>query len=112
SSPSSSSPERRRGAARRMSSTEESRRAAANRALQPGHALQLLKGGQALFDALVAAIDGARAEVMLETYIFEFVGAPIAVAEALERAAGRRVTVRVVVDGIGTGEIPVEWQRR
>jgi cardiolipin synthase len=95
-----------------MSSTEASRRAAATRALRPGHTLKLLKGGAALFAALVEAIDAARSEVMLETYIFEFVGAPIAVAEALERAAVRGLTVRVVVDGIGTGEIPAEWRRR
>ncbi|HEV7576411.1 MAG TPA: cardiolipin synthase ClsB [Caldimonas sp.] len=95
-----------------MSSTPRSRRAEATRALQPGHRLQLLKGGAAMFDALVAAIDGARAEVMVETYIFEFSGAPLGVAEALERAAARGVTVRVVVDGIGTDEIPVEWCRR
>ena len=95
-----------------MSSTPRSRRAEATRALQPGHRLKLLKGGAALFDALVQAIDGARAEVMVETYIFEFKGAPIAVAEALERAAGRGVTVRVVVDGIGTGEVPPEWASR
>ena len=93
-------------------STEESRRAEANSALRPGHRLKLLKGGEALFPALVEAIDGARAEVMLETYIFEFVGAAIAVAEALERAAARGVVVRVVVDGIGTGEIPAEWRQR
>ncbi len=95
-----------------MSSTPRSRRAEATRALQPGHRLRLLKGGAALFDALVCAIDGARAEVMLETYIFEFAGAPVAVAEALERAAARGVTVRVVVDGIGTGAIPTEWASR
>jgi cardiolipin synthase len=95
-----------------MSSTAQSRRAEATRALQPGHRLQLLAGGAALFDALVAAIDGARAEVMLETYLFEFAGAPLAVAEALERAAGRGVTVRVVVDGIGTGDVPASWQVR
>src|SRR5207302_9345142 len=82
------------------------------RALRPGHSLQLLKGGAAFFDALVAAIDDARAEVLLETYIFEFVRAPIRVAEALERAAVRGVTVRVVVDGIGTGDIPSEWAAR
>ena len=95
-----------------MSSTERSRRAEATRALRAGQRLQLLKGGAAMFDALVEAIDGARAEVMLETYLFEFAGAPLAVAEALERAAARGVTVRVVVDGIGTGEIPAAWQTR
>ncbi len=90
----------------------ESRRAAATRALKPGHALTLHMGGAALFDALVEAIDAARAEVLLETYIFEFSGAALAVAESLERAAARGVVVRVVVDGIGTGDIPAEWQGR
>jgi cardiolipin synthase len=88
------------------------RRASETRALRPGHQLALLKGGAALFEALVQAIDAARAEVLLETYLFEFGGAPIRVAEALERAATRGVTVRVVVDGIGTGEIPDEWRKR
>jgi cardiolipin synthase len=88
------------------------RRASETRALRPGHQLALLKGGAALFEALVQAIDAARAEVLLETYLFEFGGAPIRVAEALERAATRGVAVRVVVDGIGTGEIPDEWRKR
>ncbi|MBC8056183.1 MAG: cardiolipin synthase ClsB [Rhizobiales bacterium] len=82
------------------------------RALRPDHRLKLLKGGEALFPALVEAISGARAEVLLETYIFEFARGTIPVAEALEAAARRGVCVRVVVDGIGTGEIPPEWQRR
>jgi len=70
------------------------------------HELTLLKGGEALFPAMVVAIDGARSEVMLETYIFDFAHSTLSVAEALERAAARGVTVRVVVDGVGTGEIP------
>jgi len=82
------------------------------RALRPGHAIDLLKGGEALFAALVAAIDAARAEVLLESYIFEFAGAPLAVAEALERAAARGLRVRVIVDGIGTGDIPAGWKLR
>ena len=52
--------------------------------------LTLLKGGVELFPAMVEAIDAARSEVLLETYIFEFSGAPLAVAEALERAAAAR----------------------
>jgi cardiolipin synthase len=83
-----------------------------SRALRPGHVIDLLKGGEALFGAMVQAIDAARAEVLLESYIFEFAGAPLAVAEALERAAGRGARVRVVVDGIGTGDVPAEWQDR
>ena len=46
----------------------------------------LLKGGEALFAALVQAIDAARAEVLLESYIFEFAGAPI----SRRRGAGAR----------------------
>jgi cardiolipin synthase len=90
----------------------EHRRAADARALRPGHRLELLRGGAAFFRSLIVAIDAARAEVRLETYIFEFVGAAAGVAEALARAAARGVKVRVVVDGIGTGAIPREWQER
>ena len=86
--------------------------AKATRTLQAGHRIELLKGGGELFAALVTAIDAARAEVRLETYIFEFSGAPLAVAEALERAAARKIKVRVVVDGFGTSEVPQEWQTR
>ena len=91
---------------------ESKRAASATRALQPGHRIELLKGGGALFAALVAAIDAARAEVLLETYIFEFAGTALGVAAALERAGARRIKVRVVVDGFGTGEVPAEWQKR
>ena len=90
----------------------ESRRVTTTRALQPGHRLTLLRNGAALFASMIEAIEAARAEVLLETYIFQFTGAVVPVAEALERAAGRRVRVRVVVDGIGTGGIPSEWQAR
>ena len=76
------------------------------------HELTLLKGGEALFPAMVEAIAGARSEVMLETYIFDFAHSALSVAEALERAAARGVTVRVVVDGVGTGEIPENWRVR
>lgn len=80
--------------------------------LRPDHELRLLSGGEQLFPALIAAIDAARAEVMLETYIFDFSRSVIPVAESLERAAARGVTVCVVVDGVGTGEIPPAWQQR
>ena len=85
----------------------------ANRALRPGHRLTLLKGGQAFFPALAEAIAGARAEVLLETYIFDFTRSVEAVAQALSAAAQRGVTVRVVVDGVGTDAgVPAAWQQR
>ncbi len=72
----------------------------------------LLEGGNALFPALVEAMDAARRVVHLETYIFHFADTALLVAEALERAARRGVLVRLVVDGVGTPKIPDEWQRR
>nr|WP_246294806.1 phospholipase D-like domain-containing protein [Schlegelella koreensis] len=80
--------------------------------MRPGHRLQLLKGAAAFFDALIREVDGARAEVLLETYILELSGGVIAVAEALERAARRGVKVRMVVDGVGTPAVAAEWQAR
>lgn len=80
--------------------------------LLPGHRLGLLCGGDALFDALVLAVDAACHSVHLESYIIQPVGAPVRVLEALERAARRGVRVRVVVDGVGTGELPPPWPQR
>lgn len=76
------------------------------------HELMLLKGGTELFPAMVKAIDAARFEVMLETYIFDFSRSALGIAQALEAAAKRGVTVRVVVDGLGTGDVPEEWRAR
>jgi len=79
---------------------------------QAGHQLVLLQGGAEFFPALVEAMDAARRLVHLETYIFEFAGSALSVAEALERTARRGVAVRLVVDGVGTPRIPPEWQER
>ncbi|MGH8033919.1 MAG: cardiolipin synthase ClsB, partial [Lysobacterales bacterium] len=58
------------------------------------------------------ALDAAAAWIQLETYIFDFHGAGAEVADALVRAAGRGVTVQVLVDGIGTNPLPAEWQKK
>ena len=81
-------------------------------ALQGDHGLTLLKGGDSLFPALVEAIDAARSEVLLETYILAFERSVLPVAQALVAAAQRGVRVRVVVDGVGTGALPAEWVQR
>ncbi|TSE36204.1 cardiolipin synthase ClsB [Tepidimonas charontis] len=80
--------------------------------LRPGHRLRLLEGGRALFAAMVQAIDRACHFVHVETYIFVFANQALRVAEALERAARRGVEVRLVVDAVGTPEVPAEWQVR
>ena len=81
-------------------------------ALRPGHHLRLLEGGGALFPAMVEAMDRAARFIYLETYIFEFANGALQVAEALERAARRGVTVRLVVDGVGTPAVPATWAAR
>ena len=67
----------------------------------PGNAIGLLRNGAEYFPALIAAIDGAKREVWLETYIFADDIAGRAVAQTLVRAARRGVVVRVLVDGWG-----------
>jgi cardiolipin synthase len=61
---------------------------------------------------MIQAMDDAHHEIHLETYIFDFQGAAAEVAQALERAAQRGVQTCVVVDGVGTPEVPVAWQQR
>lgn len=81
-------------------------------AMEPGHRLRLLQGGSELFPAMVREIEHAAHEVLFETYIFDFHGAGTDVASALVHAARRGVVVRLMVDGVGTPEIPVDWQQR
>lgn len=72
----------------------------------------LLIGGHSLFAAMVQAMAQAQHSIAVETYIFDFRGSATAVAEAMVRAAQRGVRVQLVVDGVGTRQLPVEWQRR
>jgi len=75
-------------------------------ALRAGHEVWLLEGGAAFFPALVAAIDAAREEIHLETYIVHDDDSARPVFEALARAAARGVSVQVAVDGFGTPRVP------
>jgi len=83
-----------------------------SRARAAVHDMRLLTGGVDLFAALIEAVDGAQHEVRLETYIFSFAGSGADVAQALMRAAQRGVQVSVVVDGVGTGDLPALWAER
>ena len=80
--------------------------------LRSGHRIELLEGSRQMFPAMVEAIDAARLEVRLETYIFDFLGESVEIAYALERAARRGVVVQVVVDGVGTPHVPGPWTHR
>lgn len=67
-----------------------------------GNKLQLLMNGSAYFPALEAAFDAAQSEIYLETYIFADDDTGRRIAAALVRAAGRGVSVHVLVDGFGS----------
>ncbi len=67
-----------------------------------GNQVRLLQGGDQLFPAMRQAIDHARHEVWLATYIFHEDAAGQALVESLEAADRRGVRVRVVVDGFGS----------
>lgn len=65
--------------------------------------LVLLECGKDFFPELINAIDAARVALHLETYIFSLDAAGQQVKAALERAAARGVSVRVVADWLGSG---------
>jgi cardiolipin synthase len=74
-----------------------------------GNRLRLLHGGAEFFPALIGAIDAAHTEIHLETYIFNPDASAAAVRDALVRAARRGVGVRLMVDGVGSRELPTAW---
>lgn len=74
----------------------------------PGNAITLLETGRDFFPALIEAIDAARREFLLETYIFEDDATGRTVAAALARAARRGVAVRVLVDGFGSPDFSLK----
>lgn len=76
-----------------------------------GNRLTLLCNGEQYFPVLVAAIDGARSEVFLETYIFADDQTGTLVAGALARAAARGVRVHLLVDGFGAKDFAPRLRR-
>ncbi len=67
-----------------------------------GNRLTLLESGREYFPALEAALNEARREIHLETYIYEDDEAGRRIAAALMRAARRGVETHVLIDGYGS----------
>ena len=67
-----------------------------------GNSARLLADSNAAIDAIVADIDAAREHVHLIFYIWLPDNNGLKVVEALKRAAGRGVTCRAMVDGLGS----------
>jgi cardiolipin synthase len=63
---------------------------------------RLLPDGAEAFRAMIAAIDGAREEVVLETYILRDDRLGASVQEALVRAAARGIRTYVLADAVGS----------
>jgi len=70
--------------------------------LTAGNSVEPLLDGDAAYPAMLAAIAAARETIGLETYIFDRDGIGIRFAEALAAAVARGVTVRVLIDDVGS----------
>ncbi|HEX4855279.1 MAG TPA: phospholipase D-like domain-containing protein [Limnobacter sp.] len=77
-----------------------------------GNAVELLVGGGELFPRALAAIENARQEIRIETYIFASDSTGEAFCDAMCRAARRGLTVKLVLDGFGGGEGVRSWVPR
>ena len=75
-------------------------------------AAALLRGARGQFAALIEAFDAAQREIRLETYIFDTQGSAADLAAAMVRAAQRGAAVHLVVDGVGTPDLPAPWCER
>jgi len=74
-----------------------------------GNRVTLLQSDVEFFPALIRAIEGAKRDVHLETYIFAEDRIGRMVAAALADAARRGVVVRVLVDGFGARRFPQQF---
>jgi cardiolipin synthase A/B len=81
-------------------------------ALRRGNHLRLLRDGWSTYEEWLAEIHGAREWVHLENYIFldDEVGGLF--SETLREAAARGVRVRVLVDWVGSAEVPGSFWNR
>ena len=75
-----------------------------------GNRLTLLRNGEQYFPALLAAIDAAKSEVCLESYIYADDQTGSLVTDTLARAAARGARLRLLLDGFGARDFPARWR--
>jgi cardiolipin synthase len=80
--------------------------------LSIGNRVTLLEDGKQTYDAMLAAIRGARLHVHVETYIFEADDTGKLFADALIAKAKAGVKVRVIYDAVGSIKTPKEFFKR
>ncbi|MCI0585430.1 MAG: phospholipase D-like domain-containing protein [Planctomycetes bacterium] len=71
-----------------------------------GNSVELLAGGERFFGALREAIEGAKREVLLCSYLWWPDSTGLAFLEAAAACARRGLAVRVLMDGVGAHGIP------
>jgi cardiolipin synthase len=69
--------------------------------LLAGNRIEMLRGGEAAYPAMLEAIDQAEQSVALSTFIFERDPGGYLFLDALRRAVERGVEVRVLIDDVG-----------
>lgn len=77
--------------------------------LADGNRLTLLESGREYFPALELALEAAREEIHLETYIYMEDAAGLRIGAALKRAAARGVATHLLVDGFGSKRLNVAF---
>jgi cardiolipin synthase len=70
------------------------------RPLAPGNSVEPLVDGVQAYPAMLEAIESAQSAIMLSSYIFHGDGIGAQFVDALARAVGRGVVVRVLVDDV------------
>lgn len=77
--------------------------------LHVANKVELFFDGRAAFASIYEAINAAREEVLLETYILRDDSTGLEMRKALSRAAARGVTVRVLADGFGSSSTKAQF---
>jgi cardiolipin synthase len=73
------------------------------RPTQSGNDIKILRNGDEAYPVMLAAINGATSSIALSSYIFDDDATGRAFIAALSEAHRRKVDVRVIVDGVGSG---------
>lgn len=74
--------------------------------------VRLLRDGPATFDAMVELVDRARTSVVVESYIFRSDEVGRRFGDSLTNAAGRGVSVRLLLDWVGIRGTKRSWLRQ
>ncbi|EMS81577.1 cardiolipin synthase ClsB [Desulfotignum phosphitoxidans] len=72
----------------------------------PGNQITLLENGETYFPVMEAALDRAKHEIFLISYIFQNDTIGRRIADVLKRAALRGVKTCVLIDGFGSDNLP------